>query len=314
MLRSILAILLLTIGGASVAAAPARPETAKAPGVQQRRQMPLPRPAPPGYKLVRNQDYGEKGNSRQMLDLYLPLKPEGRPLVVWIHGGAWRKGSKENLPMTWLLHEGYALASLNYRLTDEAKFPAQAHDCKGAIRWLRANAKRFGYDASKIGIAGSSAGGHLVALLGTSAGVKELEGDVGGNLNHSSRVQAVIDFYGPTDLLAMVDQPSRMDRSGPDCPEALLIGGTVKEHPDKARAASPATYVSADDPPHLIYQGDKDVLVPWQQSTTFHDRLKAAGVSSDLVMVKGGGHGGPQFTRDAKAKAKQLAFLNRYLK
>lgn len=314
MTRSIVVILLFAFLLPPLQSAPARPGSAKDRANRVRRSMPLPRPAPPGYKLVRNQDYGGKGNPRQMLDLYLPVQPENRPLVVWIHGGGWRQGSKENLPVTWLLAEGYALASINYRLTDETTFPGQAHDCKGAIRWLRANAGRFGYNASKIGIAGSSAGGHLVALLGGSAGVKELEGEVGGNLEHSSRVQAVIDFYGPTDFLSMVDQPSRIDRSGPDCPEGLLIGGTVKDNPDKARAASPSTYVTKDDPPYLIYQGDKDPLVPWQQSTSFHALLKKAGVDAELVMIEGGGHGGPRFVRDQKARARQLAFFDRHLK
>ncbi|MBL6763837.1 MAG: alpha/beta hydrolase [Verrucomicrobiae bacterium] len=314
MSRSLVATLCVFFTLASLHSAPARPETAKGRGQAQARRMPMPRPAPPGFKLVLNQDYGGAGNPRQMLDLYLPVEPDNRPLVVWIHGGGWKNGSKENLPMMWLLEKGYALASINYRLSDEAKFPAQSHDCKGAIRWLRANAKRFGYNATKIGIAGSSAGGHLVALLGVSGGVKEIEGTVGGNLDQSSRVQAVIDLYGPTDFLSMVDQPSRMDRSGPDCPEALLIGGTVKENVEKARAASPSTYVSNDDPPHLIYQGDKDPLVPWKQSTSFHELLKKAGVNSELVMIKGGEHGGPAFTRDAKAVETQLAFFDRYLK
>ncbi len=278
-------------------------------------RMPLQRPVPPGFKLVKNQDYGGKGNPRQMLDLYLPVdKADKRPLIVWIHGGGWKNGSKERMPMDWLLQKGYAIASINYRLSDEAKFPAQSHDCKGAVRWLRANAGKFGYDASKIGIAGSSAGGHLVALLGVSGDVKEIEGDVGGNPKYSSRVQAVIDFFGPTDFLTMVDQPSRIDRSGPDCPEALLIGGTVKENPDKARAASPSTYVTKDDPPILIYQGDKDPLVPWKQSTTFHAQLQKAGVVSELVMIKDGGHGGREFMAADEARVKQLAFLDKHIK
>jgi acetyl esterase/lipase len=296
------------------AAAPARPETTVDQQRQPRRTMPLPRPAPPGFKLVRNQDYGGTGNPRQMLDLYLPIKPDQRPLVIWIHGGGWRNGSKENLPITWLLEKGYAVASINYRLSAEAQFPAQAHDCKGAIRWLRANADRFGYNAERIGLAGSSAGGHLVALMGVSGGVKVLEGVVGGNLDRSSRVQAVIDFYGPTDFLTMVEQPSRIDRSGPDCPEALLIGGTVKENPEKARAASPSSYVTPDDPPHLIYQGDKDPLVPWQQSTSFHDLLRKAGVTAELIMIKDGEHGGPRFVRDQEQRDLQLTFFDRYLK
>lgn len=149
------------------------------------------------------------------LDLYLPAEVKDAPLVVWIHGGGWSGGSKNGCPISWLTDDGYAVASISYRLTDKAIFPAQIHDCKAAIRWLRANAEKFGYSTAKVGVSGSSAGGHLAALVGTSGDVKELEGTVGGNLDQSSRVDAVVDFYGATDfVLRSKTQPHRANKEG----------------------------------------------------------------------------------------------------
>src|SRR5687768_12543691 len=165
---------------------------------QRARRMPLPAGTQTKYDLP----YVENGKSSQSLDLFIPAgatadKP--LPLVVWIHGGGWRQGDKARCLALPLLAHGYAVASINYRLSGEAQFPAQIHDCKAAIRWLRANAKEHGIDADRIGVWGSSAGGHLVALLGTSGDVKELEGEL-GNAGVSSRVQAVCDFFGPAEL------------------------------------------------------------------------------------------------------------------
>jgi acetyl esterase/lipase len=277
------------------------------------KKAPPPQRVPDGIKQIKDIDYAGDGHERHKLDLYVPENGEKRPLLIWIHGGGWKAGNKDRVPILWALEHGYALASINYRLTDIAKFPAQIHDCKGAIRFLRAHAAKFGYNATKIGVAGGSAGGHLVALIGTSGDVKELEGDIGGNLDQSSRVQAVLDLYGPTDFVTMVMQPSTIDRTTADYPEALLIGARVQDAPDKARAASPATYITHDDPPVLIYQGDADPLVPFHQSISFHELLDKAGVPNELVLIKGGKHGGPEFGDDT-ARAKQLAFFDRYIK
>ncbi len=219
------------------------------------------RTAPPklreGVKVLRNLQYVEGGHERNRLDLYLPEKAEGRlPLVVWIHGGAWRGGSKDDVPALPLVGKGYAVASINYRLSQHAVFPAQIEDCKAAIRWLRANAAKYHLDPDHIGVWGASAGGHLVALLGTTGGVKDLEGN-GANLDQSSRVQCVIDWFGPTELTTMGEQGDK-----PGSPVALLIGGLVQENREKARKASPLTYVSKDSAPFLIMHGDKDNLVP----------------------------------------------------
>ena len=260
---------------------------------------------------TRNLEYARVGDLSLRLDLYMPAKSEAKPpLIVWIHGGGWRNGSKERVRNAWLVQEGYALASINYRLSDKGPFPAQIHDCKAAIRWLRANASKFGYDARHIGVAGSSAGGHLAALLGTGAGVEDLEGTVGSNLEQSSRVQAVLDLYGPADMAAM-RVPARTRRR----PHAvtLLLGGTPKEVPDVAKRASPVTHVTKDDAPFLILHGERDRLVPVQQSTSLHAKLRASGVPSELHVLPGAGHGGPAFDA-ADTRKRILAFFDRTLK
>jgi acetyl esterase/lipase len=210
------------------------------------------------------------------------------PVVVWIHGGAWRVGSKEGGgPARPLVTKGYAVASINYRLSQHAVFPAQIEDCKAAIRWLRANAKKYNLDPDRIGVTGSSAGGHLVAMLGTSGGVVALEGHLGDHRDVSSRVACVVDQYGPTDLLSMGGF-----HDAPDSPEAKLLGGPVQEKKEEARNASPISYVTPDDPPFLIIHGTADPTVPFGQSENLLSALKKAKVEAYLVPVTGGGHGG----------------------
>ncbi|MEW6159139.1 MAG: alpha/beta hydrolase [Verrucomicrobiota bacterium] len=248
---------------------------------------------PDGARSFLDLEYVTNGHPRQKLDLFLPPQGAHWPLIVWIHGGAWRGGSKENSPALPFLRQGYAVASVNYRLSQHAIFPAQILDCKASIRWLRSHAQRFGYDADRIGVWGSSAGGHLVALLGTSAGVKEFD-TFGALTNVSSRVQCVVDFFGPTDLTSMARQAppdSRIDHDAPDSPESHLLGGPVQERKDLARMANPITYITPDDPPFLILHGDKDNLVPIGQSEMLHEALKKSGVHATYHVVSGAGHG-----------------------
>jgi acetyl esterase/lipase len=248
---------------------------------------------PEGARMFKDIEYVPGGHERQKLDLYLPPptnKPS--PLIIWIHGGAWMAGSKNDCPAKRFVARGYAVASVGYRLSQHAIFPAQIEDCKTAVRWLRAHAKQYHLDPKRFGAWGASAGGHLVALLGTTGGVKEF--DRGANLRVSSRVQAVADFFGPTDLLRMGEQSSpksQIHHDSPTAPEAKLIGGAVQENKDKANRASPITYVSKGDPPMLIVHGDADPLVPCQQSEELYEALKKAGVDAQLHLVKGGGHG-----------------------
>jgi acetyl esterase/lipase len=198
---------------------------------------------------------------------------------------------------------------VGYRFSQEAKFPAQIHDCKAAVRWLRANAEKYNLDTNRFAAWGASAGGHLVALLGTSGGVGDLEGMI-NDLHASSRVQAVVDWFGPTDFLHIGEPESDLRHNAPDSPESRLIGGTLLEHKDLAAKASPITYVSKNAPPFLIMHGDTDRTVPFEQSERFYEALKKAGVDATLVPMKGAGHGfgGP------KAIEPVREFLNRCLK
>jgi len=262
--------------------------------------------------VLRDIEYVPGGHERQKLDLYLPKEadPSGkRPLLVWIHGGAWLGGNKDRPPALGFVNQGYAVASINYRLSQHALFPAQIEDCKAAIRWLRANAGPHSYDPNRIGVWGASAGGHLVALLGTTGDVKEF--DVGPNAGVSSRVQAVCDFFGPTDFTKMSSFPSTMKHDAPDSPEAKLIGGPIQENKDKVQRANPITYVTKDDPPFLIVHGDKDPLVPHNQSAILLDALQKAGVEATLYTVPGGGHGG---FKDPQVDVLVAGFFEKHLR
>ncbi len=252
---------------------------------------------PDGIRAIFDIPYVGNGHYRQKLDVYLPAetgKAAPLPLVIWIHGGGWRKGNKLNIPRQLsLIEQGFAVASINYRLSHHATFPAQIHDCKAAIRYLRKHAADYGLDPTRFGVWGSSAGGHLVALVGTSGDVRRLEGNLGAT-DASSRVQAVCDFFGPTDFTKLANRPPNPNIKSTDPlmqPIPRLLGGTVQDKPKLAKQASPVTYVSSDDPPFLIMQGNADPLVPWQQSQLLHQLLERAGVDSTLVIVDGAGHG-----------------------
>lgn len=213
--------------------------------------------------------------------------------------------------MTWLTEHGYSVASISYRLTDEAIFPAQIHDCKVAVRWLRANAGNFGYSTDRIAVAGSSAGGHLAALMGTSGDVKDLEGTVGGNLNQSSRVDAVVDFYGATDfVLRSKTQPHRANKEGSVV--YRLLGGGADKQVKLAKAASAAFHVTKDDPPFLVFHGDNDKAVLLDQSQRIVEIYKKAGLPITLHVLKGSGHGGDEFY-SGRQRELMIKFLSKHL-
>jgi len=255
-------------------------------------QPPAPQ-LPEGTVVHRDLAYVTKNaHERQVLDLYLPAEGDNLPLIIWVHGGGWQNGSKDRPTGLPFLRDGYALASINYRLSGHALFPAQIEDCKVAVRWLRANARKYRIDPNRFGAWGASAGGHLVAMLGTTGGVKEF--DVGESLQVSSRIQAVCDFYGPTDFLQMDTHRvpgAKLAHDSPGSPEAKLVGGPIQENKEKAARANPITYVGKDAPPFLIVHGDADPLVPHHQSELLRDALQKAGVPVSLYTVKGGGHG-----------------------
>jgi acetyl esterase/lipase len=250
------------------------------------------------------------------LDLYLPPRDTESPppLVVWLHGGGWETGDKYQphaaMNFGGTLGDAYAVACVNYRLSGVAPFPAQIHDCKAAIRWLRAHAAEYGYDPNHIGVWGLSAGGHLGALLGVSNGVQELEGTVGDYIAWSSAVQAVCDFSGPADLMTLAEQASPGSREGIEQYVSHLLGGPLEENADMAALGSPIYSVSADDAPFFIVQGDDDELVSVLQSTALHDALVAAGVSSTLCVVAGEGHP-PDYSPERGAAVR--AFFDLYL-
>lgn len=267
-------------------------------GQQQAKKSTTARALPPGIEALRDLPYAEPENPRQKLDLFLPKDRKGEkplPVIVFIHGGGWRGGDKNS----GIGHVGrfvqsgeYAGASIGYRLTDEAQWPAQIHDCKAAIRWIKAHAKEYNLDATKIGVWGTSAGGHLVSFLGTSGDVKELEGTLGKHLDQNSAVTCVMNFFGPENFLSMIRQPSTMDRTqGKDYPEALLLGGPVPEKEEAAREASPVTHVSKGDAAFFTAHGTKDPLVPYAQAQEIHAALQKAGVPSLLQEMTNGGHG-----------------------
>ena len=264
------------------------------PQRQRRRGQPRVPRLPQGVELIRDVVYGKGGERDLKMDILRPKQTPAQPMpaLVWIHGGGWRGGNKVSGLMR-LYHyprRGYVCATIEYRLTGEAIFPAQIEDCKCAIRFLRAKANEYHIDPNRIGVWGLSAGGHLVALLGTSGDVKELEG-TGGWAQYSSRVQAVCDWCGPSDFSAMVGLKRPMDRDPSRSPEVLLIGGPIDQNKQKAALASPVTHVSKDDPPFLILHGDQDRTVPVDQSRRLHAALTKAGVASTLYEVKGAGHG-----------------------
>lgn len=268
---------------------------------------------PDGVKVHRDLSYVTNGHERQKLDLYLPQDGTNLPLIISIHGGAFRAGSKDQGAPVQFLRQGYAVASINYRLSQHAKFPAQIEDCKAAVRWLRAHAAEYRLDRARFAVMGSSAGGHLAAMLGTTGDIQEF--DVGANLDLSSRVQAVVDNFGPTDFLQMDAHrlAKGMIHDTANSPESELIGGPIQENKAKTTRANPITYITPGDPPFLIVHGDQDPLVPHHQSELLEAALKKVGVPVTFYTVKGGGHGGfkepkvMELARDFLAKHLQRA-------
>jgi acetyl esterase/lipase len=261
-------------------------------------------------KVIHDLKFATVDQAPLLLDLYLP---EGRQvpvgLIVWVHGGAWRGGSRANVDLQGLTGHGWAVASVDYRLTPVAKFPAQVHDIKAAIRYLRAHASDYGYPASRFVIAGSSAGGHLAALVGVSNGEPELEGAVGGERQVSSDVQAIVSLYGASNLMSILTQSTPHGLSVRTPALDLLLGGQPEAVPQLARLASPVFHVTAGDPPLLMLHGDQDNQMPINQSHELEGAYEKLGLPVRLVVVHGSGHGGPGFITDAN-----LALIDAFLR
>ena len=274
-------------------------------------------PVPKGTQVVENVAYAP-GIGADLLNLYVPKSDRPDPLVIWIHGGGWQIGNgwRGHSPAMRLLAHGYAVANIDYRLTGQARFPAQIQDCRAAVRWLRSHAGIYHIDSQRVGIWGESAGGHLAALLGTSGDSSQLEANEAPAPNVSARVQAVCDWYGPTDFLQIVTDKAAKDNPSLDAPGSPLgdlLGGRVSDHLELARLASPISFVGSGDPPFLIFHGDRDPIVPIHQSELLEKALSKAGDDVTFCRVEGGWHGGWEFD-SAENQAIILRFFDRVLK
>ena len=244
-----------------------------------------------GYTKVSDIVFGRAGDYELLLDLYLPKAPiRTVPIIIYIHGGGWSGLDKTWCPYAMrMLNQEYAVATINYRLSHQAPFPAQLYDCKAAVRWLRAHASEYHLDGAHIGAWGDSAGGHLSAMLGVTGCHSETEGE-SGTPGVSSVVQAVCDWYGPSDLEHLGIPPSQLDWQDDNSWLAQFIGGAPARNIEKLRAASPVTYASKDAAPFLIMHGDHYTSVALSQSIYLYGALWMAGADVDLYVVHGGDH------------------------
>jgi acetyl esterase/lipase len=247
------------------------------------------------------------------LDLYLPRNIANPPLLVWVHGGAWSRGSKGDVDAIELVREGYAIASIDYRLSTQAKFPAQIFDIKAAIRHLRAHAAEYRFDPARIGIMGSSAGAHLAVLAGVTNGNAAYEGKVGGDLAQSSPVRAIVSYYGASDLTTILKQSTPYGVGMRVPALELLLGGQPDAKPELARMASPVFQVDAGDPPLFLLHGDADPQMPPAQSKEMYEAYKSKGLPVAFELVHGAVHGDAMFY-DAKRTPMVKSFLDRYLR
>jgi acetyl esterase/lipase len=276
-------------------------------------QQPLDASTPPNYIKTTDILYAVIDGRELGLDLYLPNDVDNPPLLVWVHGGRWLRRTKEDIFTTALVEEGFAIASIDFRLSVDAPFPAQIHDIKAAIRFLRANATTYGYDATRIGIHGRSSGGHLTALVGVTNGSQELEGSVGEHLDQSSDVQAVVSYFGASNLTSILDQSTPFGVTLRSAALALLLGGSLEQKMELAKLASPVFHVDATDPPLLLLHGDQDPQMPINQAHELHGVYKEHGLPVHFEVIHGAVHGSEEFF-DQKRNALVTAFLKEHLR
>lgn len=260
-------------------------------------------------KVTRDITFATVGDTALKLDLHQPDSGQPVGLIVWVHGGAWKAGSRKGAELKGLTAHGWAIASVDYRLSTVARFPAQIHDIKAAIRFLRAHATDYGYPATPFVIAGSSAGGHLAALVGVSNGDAKLEGTVGQNLGVSSDVKAIVDLYGASDLTTILAQSTPHGIAMRVPALELLLGGQPDKLPELARLASPVFQVDAHDPPLLLMHGDRDPQMPINQSHEIQGAYEALGLPVVFKVHHGTGHGGPAFYSE-----ESLALIDNFLR
>lgn len=250
-------------------------------------------------RIVRDLTFATVGETALQLDLYLPETGTPAGLIVWVHGGAWRAGSRHNVDLKGLVTRGWAIASVDYRLSTVARFPAQIHDIKAAIRFLRAHAADYGYPSSRFVIAGSSAGGHLAALVGVTNGQAGLEGAEGAYTRESSAVQAIVDLYGASNLLTILSQSTPQGLTMRVPALELLLGARPEAVPALAQLASPVFQVDPSDPPLLLEHGDQDPQMPINQAQELQAAYEKLGLPVVYKVMRGSGHGGPAFTDEA---------------
>jgi acetyl esterase/lipase len=269
-----------------------------------------------GFTTIEGIEYANAGGKALLLDLRVPDGSGPYPAIIYLHSGAWISGDRTGGPAVRQASRGYVVASIDYPLAPQFVWPSQIEACKAAVRWLRANAARFHIDSDRIGVFGTSAGGHLAAVLGTSGGEASLEGMKLGNPQFSSRVKAVVDFYGPSDLLKLDDQKLPcipLDGNAPYMPPSLLMGCAIQQCKDFTETANPIHYISSDDPPFLLMHGLLDCLVPFQQSVMLHVALEARGVDSTLILIPNAQHADDRFS-DPKYKQIVDDWLDKHLR
>ena len=272
--------------------------------------------------------YGTANGRLLSLDILQPERDPRAvlPVVLWLHGGGWSSGNKRNAlnihMLDFLARSGFVLASAEYRLSGEAPFPAQIHDVKAALRWLRARPEVLGIDPERVAIAGFSAGGHLAALAATTVGVPELEGE-SGSPGYSTRVQAAIAMAAPTDFTqnpAASDPTLNPNSVGGVTPEQRLLGGRIEERPELARLANPGEFIGPETPPILLIHGSADEIVPVSQADYLYHVLEGRGIEVAFIRVEGGNHGCwpagrpyPSKTLPSRIESWMLAFLEKRL-
>jgi acetyl esterase/lipase len=260
-------------------------------------------------RAFRDVSYGQADGKSLGLDLYLPANVQVPPLVVYVHGGAWMNGDKSQYP-AFLVERGFAVASVDFRSTNDARFPANVHDIRAAIRFLRGNASKYGYRADRIALAGASSGGHLAALVAVTGGVAALEGGQGAYARESSAVQAIVSWFGASNLTTILSQstPDGVKMRAPALEK--LLGALPEKVPELTRLASPVFHVDRNDPPAMLLHGDQDLQMPVNQLLELQAAYRRAGLSAETLILNGVGHVGPPFF-EGEPVERVVEFLHR---